>query len=163
MKTDKNISFLKRTKTDKKWFLKRTKTDKNILFLKRTKRKNNLCRVTGLRGYQGEFTFSGLEDHLFSELRRFRTSSKDELHERELVKLSAIFSDTRLDRLGWRLLRLNWNSLELLLCCRHLEGLEDQLRDWAGTTQAVKEGGHSSSYYITKKWVSNLCLTLIRY
>ena len=74
--------------------------DKNILFLKRTKRKNILCRVTGLRGYQGEFTFSGLEDHLFSELRRFRTSSKDELHERELVKLSAIFSDTRLDRLG---------------------------------------------------------------
>ena len=93
--------FLKRMKTDKNIsFLKRTKTDKNILFLKRTKRKNNLCRVTGLRGYQGEFTFSGLEDHLFSELRRFRTSSKDELHERELVKLSAIFSDTRLDRLG---------------------------------------------------------------
>ena len=50
------------------------------------KENNNLSRVTGLRGYQGEFTFSGLEEHLFSELRRFRTG-KDEAHERDLVKV----------------------------------------------------------------------------
>ena len=50
------------------------------------KENNNLSRVTGLRGYQGEFTFSGLEEHLFSELRRFRTG-KDETHERDLVKV----------------------------------------------------------------------------
>ena len=51
------------------------------------KENNNLSRVTGLRGYQGEFTFSGLEEHLFSELRRFRTG-KDETHERDLSVLS---------------------------------------------------------------------------
>ena len=50
------------------------------------KENNNLSRVTGLRGYQGEFTFSGLEEHLFSELRRFRTG-KDETHDRDLVKV----------------------------------------------------------------------------
>ena len=54
------------------------------------KQNNNLSRVTGLRGYQGEFTFSGLEEHLFSELRRFRTG-KDETHERDLVKVFFIF------------------------------------------------------------------------
>ena len=54
------------------------------------KENNNLSRVTGLRGYQGEFTFSGLEEHLFSELRRFRTG-KDETHERDLVKVFFIF------------------------------------------------------------------------
>ena len=70
--------------------------NENISFLKRTKRKNCLSRATGLRGYQGEFTFCGLEKHLFSELRRFRTSSQDDLHERELVKLSTMFSDARL-------------------------------------------------------------------
>ena len=48
--------------------------------------------MTGLRGYQGEFTFSGLEEHLFSELRRFRTAGKDELLERDLVKLSSSLS-----------------------------------------------------------------------
>ena len=47
--------------------------------------------MTGLRGYQGEFTFSGLEEHLFSELRRFRTG-KDDLLERDLVKLSSSLS-----------------------------------------------------------------------
>ena len=54
------------------------------------KENNNLSRVTGLRGYQGEFTFSGLEEHLFSELRRFRTG-KDETHDRDLVKVFFIF------------------------------------------------------------------------
>ena len=42
---------------------------------------SGLFRVAGLRSYQGEFTFSGLEDHLFSELRRFR-SGKDEVPEK---------------------------------------------------------------------------------
>ena len=41
---------------------------------------SGLFRVAGLRSYQGEFTFSGLEDHLFSELRRFRRG-KDEVPE----------------------------------------------------------------------------------
>ena len=57
------------------------------------KQNNNLSRVTGLRGYQGEFTFSGLEEHLFSELRRFRTG-KDETHERDLVKVFIFYTIT---------------------------------------------------------------------
>ena len=46
-----------------------------------------LFRVAGLRSYQGEFTFSGLEEHLFSELRRFR-SGKDEVPEKFLFLLT---------------------------------------------------------------------------
>ena len=53
---------------------------------------SGLFRVAGLRSYQGEFTFSGLEEHLFSELRRFR-SGKEEVPEKlhSLVSVDFLF------------------------------------------------------------------------
>ena len=53
---------------------------------------SGLFRVAGLRSYQGEFTFSGLEEHLFSELRRFR-SGKEEVPEKLhfLVSVDILF------------------------------------------------------------------------
>ena len=38
-----------------------------------------MSRLVGLRTYQGDFTYAGLEKHLYAELRRVQGGSRDEV------------------------------------------------------------------------------------